>query len=255
MKTTFDNWINNPMITKNSVLTHRDMYKKMYTEKFDKILLREAGKINYTLYSDKKNNEYYIHIKIPSEVVEKFYYDVVIQFYSDKDAITKNSASLKDYNIRFFSNDPSFVFTYLRVFKKNDLFIDDLDSKCSKLSLTKDPKEKNPQEIITYIKSIYFTFLYMKLKNLFNKSLFDMNSVPYNKKALLSKIVHADQCIADRQRLGKEVSKKNKTNSTIERAPQTNSTVTTKKSNTNSNVKKTKITKPVKNIMNTVKKR
>ena len=42
---TFDKYIDNP--SGGSVFTNRNMYKNMYKDKFDKILLRENGNIHY----------------------------------------------------------------------------------------------------------------------------------------------------------------------------------------------------------------
>lgn len=206
MQTTFDGWILNPMVKDNSVFTHRDMYKKMYVEKFDKILLREAGKINFKLYYDDSKDEYYAHLKIPSEVVPNFYYDVVVQFYT-KDNGIRASKSLTDYLVRFYSNDPAFVFTYLRVFKKNDMFIEALSSKAPKEALKKDPVQKNPYEVISYIKSLYFAFLYMKAKNLFSKVMYTTYGEKFNIKKLLPTIRDANIVIEERKIKGEEVEK------------------------------------------------
>lgn len=178
----------------------------MYVEKFDKVIVREAGKINYKLYYDKGHDQFYILIKIPSEVVPKFYYDVVIQFYTDDNGI-RTDATLQDYNVKFFSNDPAFVFTYLRVFRKNDMFVEALKEKSPKLALNKDPKEKNPFEIPGYVKSIYFAYLYMKAHNLFLKSNYTMYGDKYDKSILVRQVEEADSKIAKRQSEGERVAK------------------------------------------------
>ena len=46
---TFDEYINNPMGIKSAVISNREMYRKMYTEKFDKVMVREVGKMDYQL--------------------------------------------------------------------------------------------------------------------------------------------------------------------------------------------------------------
>ena len=42
---TFEEYINNPMGVKNAVISHREMYRKMYMEKLDKIMMREVGRL------------------------------------------------------------------------------------------------------------------------------------------------------------------------------------------------------------------
>lgn len=206
MQMSFSQYIDNPLGKRNAVFSQRDMFKALYTEKFNKVMLREAGKINYRLYHNKKDDMFYCHIKIPSEVVPKFYYDVVIQFYTDNNAL-RTSGNLDDYYVRFYSNDPAFVFTYLRVFLKNEMFVEDLKAKSSNLALKEDPKIRNPYEIPGYVKSLYFAYLYMKLKVLFLKTNYTMYGSPYDKKILIDTVEHADKKIADRQE-GEEKLKK-----------------------------------------------
>ena len=201
MEMSFQQYIDNPLGKRNAVFSQRDLFKNLYTEKFDKLILREAGKINFTLYMDKNKDTYVAHIKIPSETVENFYYDAVIYFYST-DAEVKSSNTLQNYFVKFFSNDPAFVFTYLRVFLKNNLFFEDLKTKASKLALKEDPKIKNPYEVPGYSKILYFAYLFMKSRNLFSKFIYESYAKPYNKKELLKNIEDTDLKISKRQDLG-----------------------------------------------------
>lgn len=200
----FFQYIDNPLGKKNAVFSQRGMFKELYEKKFDAVFMREAGKINYQLFYDKGKDRYYIHLKIPSEVVPKFYYDVVIRF-SSANPLAFSSNSLKDYDIRVFSNDPAFCFTYLRVFLKNDMFIDDLKPKAPKLALKKDPKERNPYGLVGYVKSLYFAFLFMKNKNLFDKYFYKTNGLKYDKKVLLANVEDAEVKIAQRQEKAKNL--------------------------------------------------
>ena len=202
MEMTFKQYIDNPMGKKNAVFSQREVFKKIYTAKFDRIFLRETGKINYMLYFDKPKDRYIIHIKIPSETVENFYYDAVIMFYTN-DAAERSSTKLDNYFVKFFSNDPAFVFTYLRVFLKNNLFIEELKSKAPKLALKKDPKIKNPYETPGYSKILFFAYIFMKNKNLFAKHMYTSYGQPYNVKTVLANIEDGDTKIAKRQELGK----------------------------------------------------
>lgn len=223
MEMSFQQYIDNPMGKRNAVFSQRNMYKQLYTEKFDKVFLREAGKINYTLYIDPKKDRYVAHIKVPSETVKNFYYDAVIMFYSNDPAV-KMSSSLQDYHVKFFSNDPAFVFTYLRVFLKNDLFIEELKPKASKLALKQDPKVTNPYEIPGYSKILYFAYLFMKSKNLFAKHMYTSFGVRYSTKALVDAVEHTDIKIAERQELGAEQAKEQAKQKREERREQRTST-------------------------------
>lgn len=204
---TFQQYIENPLGVKNAVFSQRDMYKQLYTQKFDAVFLREAGRINYSLYYDKSKDSFYALIKIPSEVVPRFYYDVVIRF-STKDNGLRTGNSLTGYDVRFFSNDPAFVFTYERVFLKLDMLVEECKPRASRIALKRDPKEKNPYGIPGYVKSIYFAYLFMKKSNLFSKAMYYQNGKAYRQKELLSQIEPTDKKIADRQVKGEEVAKK-----------------------------------------------
>lgn len=257
MEMTFQQYIDNPMGKRNAVFSQREMFRAMYTEKFNAVFLREAGKINYTLYVDKAKDRYVIHIKIPSETVKDFYYDAVILFYSN-DAEIKASPSLQNYNAKFFSNDPAFVYTYLHVFLKNELLLEDLKSKCSKQALKKFPIQKNPYGIPGYSKILYFAYLFMKTKNLFSKSMYT-NANEYKPKKLADNVEHADKKIADRQEAGekqakeikREKSKESKTKrtalpTTSENVKMTNSVSKVKAIKKSSTSKTTKTTKRTK---------
>lgn len=201
MEMTFQQYVDNPLGRKNAAFSQRDAFRRMFTDKFDKVLLREAGKINFTLYVDKSKDRYVVHIKVPSETVKDFYYDAVIMFYTD-DPTMHSSSNLNGYYVKFFSNDPAFVYTYLYVFLNNDLFFEDLKPKSSKLALTKKPSEKNPFGVPGYSKILYFAFLYMKQKNLFQKHMFKEYGKPYSARELLQHVAHCDEKIAQRQERG-----------------------------------------------------
>lgn len=207
MKMTFSEYIQNPAGKQNAVFSQREMYRAIYTQKLDKLLLRENNKIDYNLYTDK--GDYYIHIKIPSETVEKFYYDVVVRFFSDDSTISMKTG-LKNYNVQFFSNSPDFVFTYAHVFLEKDLFIEDLKPKMSKLAIKKEANVRNPDGVVGYVKGLYFAYLIMENRGLFTKSKFNLYAKKYDKKKLLHEIEDADVKISKRQEEAKKKEKQTK---------------------------------------------
>lgn len=211
MEMTLAEYANNPMGKRNSVFGNREMYRELYTEKLDKILVRETGKIDYTLYTNK--DEYIVHFKIPSEVVPNFYYDTVILFYTTDSAIVP-TRTLKDYNVKFYSNDPSFVYTFAHAFLENDLFIRDLVPRMSREAIKRVATEKNPRNEVGYVKSIYFAYLLCIRYGLFNKVQFETYGSKYNKSALLSNIMHADDKIESRRTGEEKLRKENKKENT-----------------------------------------
>lgn len=202
---TFDQYIQNPMGVKNAVISNREMYRTMYTEKLNKILVRESGKVVYYLY--KSNKKYYAYLKIPSEVVPNFYYDVIIEFSEPKDGIKITDRTLRNYEARFYSNDPSFVFTFAHAFIKNGMFLDSFKDKMSKEAVKQNADEKNPTNQIGYVKSLYFAYLIMNQRGLFNKILYVERYVERNLKSM---VMDASEKITRRQQEGENLRKKNK---------------------------------------------
>ena len=204
---TFDEYISNPMGKKNAVFSQREVFREIYTKKLDAILVREVGKVKYQLYYDKKNSKYYIHFKIPSEPIKDFYYDTVIEFYT-KDHGISIGKSLSKYDVKFYSNDPSFVFTFAHAMKKNDMFIKDLEPRMAKKALKEVGKEKNPKDEVGYVKSIFFAYLLMKNYGLFAKVQFESYAKPYNKKELLNTVTQAEEKVQARIDAGEDLRKK-----------------------------------------------
>ena len=48
---TFDEYIKNPMGNKSTVMTNLRMYNELYTKKWETLMVRENGIVNYKLYS------------------------------------------------------------------------------------------------------------------------------------------------------------------------------------------------------------
>jgi hypothetical protein len=207
---TFEEYILNPMQKQGRVLnaTMREAMRNSYTTKFNNVMLREAGKMKYYKFVDKKNNSYYILLRIPSEVVSNFYYDVVLKFFAGAD-VEDAGRTLNHYNMQVFSNDPSFNFTYAYVFKENGLVISELEPKLANLARKVAPKETNPDHQIGYVKSLYFAYLYMKQRGLF-KILSWSDAEVYSKNKLVGLVMKADDKIEDREREGKKVDTRKK---------------------------------------------
>lgn len=195
MEMTFEQYIQNPMGVANAVFSNRSMYAELYKKKLDKIMVRELGKVDYKLYIHK--NKYYAYIKIPSEVIEKFYYDVVIEFTPPKEKKLIDS-TLNNYTVKFYSNDPSFVYTFAHSFIKNNLFINELKPVMSQEAIRKVAVEKNPTNQVGYVKSLYFAYLILKKENAFNKKKYVL-AKEIDWKYLLRTITPADVKIAQRQ--------------------------------------------------------
>lgn len=207
---TLSEYIINPMGKNNAVLNSitREALRNHYKKKFDSLLVRENAYIQYYLFKDSKKNIYWAYIKVPSEEIKKFYYDVVFKFIPDSS--TGISNDIFNYPVKFYSNDPAFVYTYAHVFAKNDLFITELSKKMAKKALKEEAKEKNPQNNIGYVKTIYFAYLLLKERGLNSVHKFNSESKPLDISFLIQNIEEADEKIFKRQEAGKHVSHKKK---------------------------------------------
>lgn len=210
MKMTFEDYIQNPMGKENAVISNRAMYRNLYQTKLDAIMVRESGHVEIKAYHVGK--KYICYLKIPSEVVPKFYYDVLIEFTPPK---IISGADLKSYNVRFYSNDPSFVYTFAHAFIKNGLFFDDFKDKMSKKAIKNPAKEKNPFNQVGYVKSLYFAYLIMSKRGLFIKGRY---TDAYNERAVKREVMNADDKIEARQEGAQNLAKaKRKERETIKK--------------------------------------
>lgn len=244
----FDKYIDNPS-GGAAVISSRGMYKEMYKRKFGAVLLREQGKIDFKVFkSGDQTDSYYIYMKIPSEVIENFYYDVVVRLHTTIGS-KKAGTVLRSYAVGFYSNDPSFVYTFAHSFKENKLFIEDLTPVMSKKALKKVAATRNPSDQVWYVKSLYFAYLTMEKYGLFNRVNLDRLSTKYDKKALIKMITPADEKVKARQEAGEKLEaekRKEKEKQRKEQEEVRNAAFRTKSSASSKASKSTKTTKTTK---------
>lgn len=176
------------------------MYRDMYTKKLDALLVRENNEIQIFLFIEKSSDRYIIYMKVPSETQKGFYYDVVIEFSGGD----KNKALLDDYNVRFYSNEPRFCFVFCYAYSQHGLFFTDLTNKMSKQALTKSAENTNPNNLIGYCKSIYFAYLIMQQRKLFDKAKWREFAKEYHKDKLLDLVEHATVKHTNRMQVEKD---------------------------------------------------
>lgn len=175
-------YINDPKLAPQ---TNRET-KQAYMAKLNDIILREQKMPLCEIYT--KGEEYWFYFKIPDAKLKNIKYDVVFQFTpkNDKDI---TSQSIGDYNVKFFSNDPGFMFYFCWVFNKEGLLIESLRSKCSNIALNQPPDKTNPERRIRMCKSFYFAYLVMEKLNLFNKEYIRMSGAKkFDQVSFYSKI-------------------------------------------------------------------
>jgi hypothetical protein len=119
-----------------------------------------------SVYTEK--DDYIFSFSIPSEEYN-IYYDVVLVF-TPLNNEAKQSKSISEYGIRFFSNSPNFVYTYCYVLERDKWLVDKLIGKLPKQALLDPPDVRNPSMTWGFEKSITFAALSMKEYNLTSKN-------------------------------------------------------------------------------------
>lgn len=164
-----------------------------YRKRYDQLLLAHKS-FKYNVWYVQPGGRTVVHFKIPSETVQNFFYDVLIEL--DRSGGAK---SFEDCSVKFFSNCPSFVYTYAHVFytmkdpdsKTDGMIIDKLNQKIPKdrllikgtekelpqQALTDAPTTRNPANLNLPDKSIYFAIFYMIDKLDFRKIMYSRNNI------------------------------------------------------------------------------
>ena len=99
------------------------------------------------------------HVKIPSRRHVRLYYDVLVQL--DIESLPANTHVVNDCIIKVFSNCPSFTYTYAYVFNQHKDLIEWTKRKYPAEVLSKKPTQRNPYEVLSYERSLYFAFKYI----------------------------------------------------------------------------------------------
>lgn len=163
---TLEEYLDNPMGKGSTAIANRKLIKSDLDARFDKLLAKHKS-FKHFHYHDSEN--FYIHVKIPSESERNNEYDVVIQFTPTEDEV-KNDLTLNRYTIKVFSNCPSFTYTYAYVYADCGLMIEFLKDKYEDVVLDDNPIFKNPGEVINFEKSVYFACKFIKAnKHFLNK--------------------------------------------------------------------------------------
>lgn len=176
-------YVDNPMGKGDSSIPNRKQLMESLNLKYENLIRNKGNKIKMTAYKDKLKDVYYFHLVIPSESERKNSYDVVFQF-SDPSKQYHRELSISNYDVRVFSNSPSFAYTFAYVYAKHGLMIDWLSSKLGKEFVTKEPVVRNRFGIINYEKYVYFAARYILDSKRLNRGLLDMIARPYTKLAL-----------------------------------------------------------------------
>lgn len=143
----------------------------------------------------KNRNTYYYHLIIPSESERTNNYDVVIALSPSNKLTGLNDSFTNRWAVTFFSNCPSFTYTFAHVYRKANLLIEFFYDKYDDDIFRLKPESHNPVKLINYDKSIYFALLFLEENpSYYNKNVLDNMSSRTDFKALL-RIIRTDNKI------------------------------------------------------------
>ena len=185
-------YIDNPMGKGNSSIPNRMVIINTLNQQY--LQYRDKNIIQNKVY--KHGRSYYIHVILPSVEDRGNTYDVVIEFINSIEHATE--PTLINCDIRFFSNCPSFTFTFANAYDKAGLLIPELRNKYSREVFKYDPDIRNKFKIINYEKYLYFAIMNILdwKESLLNKTRLESGVGVYNFVSLKT-IVRTDKQILE----------------------------------------------------------
>jgi hypothetical protein len=195
-KMTLREFYKNPM-GKNGVetlTTNASSY--VFKLRYEGVINRLKKKMPVKIYTESETSFYY-HFLVPSDT-RNMNYDVVIHFYENVENPDDTHMSLKDWNVEFFSNCPSFVFTYAFVYKHYGYFIPFLSDKLGKIVLNNKPVTKNPSMTLLWDKSIFYAIHHIMLHTQYSQRyMAKRNAIPFNPNELFGTIRTFEQIMSE----------------------------------------------------------
>lgn len=175
----------NMPLSKGSVKIPIKGIRERYRTKYE--ILSRSKKFMHDVYKTAPGGRTIVHVKVPSETVDKFYYDVLLEV--EPGPLARN---LEQCNVKFFSNCPSFVYTYAYIFyhlnvdgetpvkppktksagaiipmlvhkiPRSRLLMPGTEEKLGDAVLDNAPDTRNPHRLIMLDKSIYYAIFYLQ---------------------------------------------------------------------------------------------
>lgn len=194
---TIHEFLDNPMGKGSNAITSRKLIKDDLERRYVSLMRRKSKECKTTIYKNK--DDYYFHITIPSETERDNTYDVVIQFVlpENNPDTAKNNSSLGTHHVKFFSNSPSFTYTFAYAMNEYGFLISELKKKYRDEVLDKMPTTRNPSEILSYEKSTTFALFHIMHLNYLNKATIDRIAKKYNKDELFKSIREDDKILLE----------------------------------------------------------
>lgn len=181
-----------------------------HREKLKKVMEKNSlTRLDCSIYKNLKG--YVLHFKIPSETYKNFYYDAMLCL-EQKSVI--HSYNIKDYDIKFISNSPDFVYFYAYLFNKENMLFTDFVNKLPSVCINTEPKQNNKTGDISNCKALSWIILYMidnKMDSISRLSTLSTVYVKLNLDAKIKSFESIESGIKNADKFDKEKYKKEPT--------------------------------------------
>lgn len=149
--------IQNPTGKASAFFASRARIKNQLDQIFIKNLRHYRREFTAVPYINENNHDIIWYVSVPSETfnLNRVKYDCIVEIVYDA------SLPLEHRKARFFTNSPSFIYTYAYVFNQEDLLPNFIKPNMPQLSLTQAPVIRNPIESRGFDKILYQALKYL----------------------------------------------------------------------------------------------
>lgn len=219
-----------------------------YTGKLNEIMAVTKKPPSVTIYYE--GDDLWFHFKIPDQEKKGlFFYDVVFVFYPPSKKAVNEEGTILNYKVKFFANDPGFMFKYCYEFNQANLIVDPLKTRLSSKALNEPAKQMNPTHELRYPKTIYFAYLTMENLALFDKKNIQAQGVTKLQRSFFVQHISTSQSTYNKlQTINKTSKGINKVVQTVTKPIDTMTAKISKSVSSIGNFKKTKSSGAVKSV-------
>ena len=151
--------LSNPTGKRSAFFASRARVKSQLDSIFIQNLRRYRKQFYAVPYVDNTSKKIIFYVAVPSETfsLNHIRWDCLVEIEYNA------TKSFENRNAKFFSNSPSFIFTYAYVFNQEDLLVDFIKPKMPSQCLTQPPTIKNPVESRGFDKILYQALKYLTI--------------------------------------------------------------------------------------------
>lgn len=187
-------FLENPM-GRGESSTNRALLKEVMDSKYNKLVKDKGHLFKTNVFHELTTDNYFVHIVIPTETYRDNSYDVVLYFYTTE---TKQGLSLATtHDMKFFSNSPSFAYTFAKVYYDEGLLIEQLANKYPDEILKNKPEVRNRYGIVNYDKYLYFGCKYVLESRILDRATIGLRSINYTPIMLNQKVRTLDRIMIE----------------------------------------------------------